>query len=93
LIRVFNADYSLPPGLCGRRLSDRTSLQEVVVHLEGSEIARHKRSYVSAVVILDPAHARALRLARAAKHQLRSGDVDLEIADLSRYELLVGASI
>ncbi len=91
-IRVFNADYSLPPGLCGRRLSVRTSLQEVVVYLEGAEIARHIRSYVPADVVLDPAHARALRLARAAKHHLCSGDVDIEIPDLSRYDELLGAS-
>ncbi|MCA1677997.1 MAG: IS21 family transposase [Actinobacteria bacterium] len=91
-IRVFNADYSLPPGLCGRRLSVKTSLQEVVIYLEGAEIARHIRSYVPADVVLDPAHARALRLARAAKHHLCSGDVDIEIPDLSRYDELLGAS-
>lgn len=91
-IRVFNADYSIPPGLSGRRLSLRTSLSKVVIYLEGTEVARHERSYVPADVVLDPAHARALRLSRDAKHRLCSGDVDLEIPDLSRYDKLLGAS-
>jgi transposase len=90
-IRVFNADYSIPPGLCDRRLSVRTSLAEVVVYLEGSEIARHRRSYVPADVVLAPAHARALRLSREAKDRLSSGDVDVEVPDLSRYDELAGA--
>jgi transposase len=89
-IRVAGADYSIPPGLCGRRLSVRTSLREVVVYLEGSQIARHVRSYVPADVVLDPAHARALRSARDAKDHLSRGDVEVEIPDLHRYDELVG---
>ena len=91
-IRVFGADYSIPPGLSGRRLSVRTSLTEVVVHLEGTEIARHVRTYVPADVVLHPAHARALRLAREAKTQLVRGDVSIEVPDLSRYDELTGAT-
>ncbi len=90
-IRIAGADYSIPPGLCGRRLSVRTSLTEVVVYLEGTEIARHVRSYIPADVVLDPAHARALRLSRAAKGQLVRGDVTIDAPDLSRYDELTGA--
>ncbi len=90
-IRVSGADYSIPPGLSGRRLAVRTSLHEVVVYLEGSEIARHSRSYVPADVVLDPTHARALRLSREATNHLASGDVELEAPDLSRYDELIGA--
>jgi transposase len=90
-IRVWGADYSIPPGLSGRRLSVKTSLQEVVVYLEGSEISRHRRSFVPADVVLDPTHARALRLSREAKQHLTRGDVEVEVADLSRYDELLGA--
>lgn len=90
-IRVFNADYSIPPGLYGRRLSVRTSLAEVVVYLEGSEITRHRRSYVPSDVVLNPAHARALRLSREAKDHLMRGDVEVEVPDLSCYDELIGA--
>jgi hypothetical protein len=90
-MRVSGADYSVPPGLVGRRLAVRTSLTEVVVYLGGEEIARHRRSYVPADVVLHPAHARALRLAREAEGQLSRGDVELEVPDLTRYDALVGA--
>ncbi|MCA1703120.1 MAG: IS21 family transposase [Actinobacteria bacterium] len=87
-IRVLGADYSIPPGLSGRRLSVTTSLSEVRVYLEGREIASHRRSYVPADVVLDPSHARALRLSREATAHLIRGDVDVEAVDLTRYDRL-----
>jgi hypothetical protein len=66
----------------------RLSPAQVVVHLEGAEIARHQRSYAPADVVLDPGHARALRLARAARARLAAGDVTLEAVDLGRYDRL-----
>jgi transposase len=87
-VRVRDVDYSVPPGLAGRRVQIRLSPAAVVVHLEGAEIARHQRSYAPADVVLDPAHARALRLARAARAGLAAGDVALEAVDLGRYDRL-----
>ena len=89
-VRVGDVDYSVPPGLAGRRLQVRVSPSEVIVHLEGTEIARHRRSYVPADVVLDPRHARALRLAREARSRLAAGDVELEAIDLSRYDRVAG---
>lgn len=88
-IRIGGADYSIPPGLTGRRLSITTSLTEVRVYLEGHEIARHLRSFVPADVVLDPRHARALRLSREAKTRLKRGDIEVEAVDLTRYDRLV----
>lgn len=90
-VRVADVDYSVPPGLAGRRLQVRVSLTEVVAHCEGTEVARHARSYVPADVVLAPAHVRALRLAREARSRLASGDVEFPEVDLSRYDALVGA--
>jgi transposase len=87
-VRVGDVDYSVPPGLAGRRVQARLSPTAVVVHLEGAEIARHQRSYAPADVVLDPRHARALRLARAARARLAAGDVALEAVDLGRYDRL-----
>jgi transposase len=87
-VRVRGVDYSVPPGLAGRRVQIRLSPTAVVVHLEGAEIARHQRSYAPADVVLDPRHARALRLARAARARLAAGDVALEAVDLGRYDRL-----
>jgi transposase len=87
-VRVRDVDYSVPPGLAGRRVQIRLSPVAVVVYLEGAEIARHQRSYAPADVVLDPRHARALRLARAARARLQAGDVALEAVDLGRYDRL-----
>ncbi|MGH2572737.1 MAG: IS21 family transposase [Actinomycetota bacterium] len=89
-VRVADVDYSVPPGLAGRRLQVRVSPTEVVVHCEGTEVARHGRSYIPADVVLAPAHVRALRLAREARSRLASGDVELPEVDLSRYDALAG---
>lgn len=89
-IRIGDVDYSVPPHVVGRKVAVRASSCELVVYLDGKEIARHARSYVPADVILDPAHARALRLSRAARRQLAAGDVSVEAPDLSRYDALVG---
>jgi len=89
-VRVGGVDYSVPPGIAHRRVQVRVSPREVVVHLEGYEIARHVRSYAPADVVLDPRHARALRLAREARSRLQRGDVELETIDLARYDVLAG---
>jgi len=92
-VRAVGADYSVPPGLVGRRVQVRVSLTEVMVHLEGREIARHLRSYVPADVVIDLEHARALRAAREAERRLRRGDVPVEAPDLSRYDALLGVRL
>lgn len=75
---------------CAARVHVRLSPEIVVVTLDGTELARHRRSFVPADVVLDPAHARALRLAREARGRLEGGDVEVQAIDLSRYDRLVG---
>jgi hypothetical protein len=91
-IRFGNVDYSVPPGHAGRRVQLHASLHEVVAFLDGDELARHRRSWVPADVVLDPAHARALRLARAAKQRLHSADVAMSPVNLARYDTAVGVT-
>ena len=59
---------------------------------EGRQIARHVRSFVPADVVLDPVHARQLRLAREAHQRLNRRDLDIEPVDLARYDTLVEMS-
>jgi transposase len=87
-VRVADVDYSVPPGLMGRRVGIRSTLTEIVVRLEGREIARHRRSYVPADVVIAPEHARALRQAREAKRRLEETQVDVPAVDLSRYDAI-----
>jgi transposase len=87
--RVADVDYSVPPGLSGHRVQARVSTTEVVIFCEGTEIARHHRSYVPADVVLDAVHARQLRLARDARQRLRDTDPQLPAPDLARYDALM----
>jgi transposase len=91
-VRTGDADYSVPPGLAGRRVQLRVSPREVVVHLEGAELARHRRSFVPADVVIDPAHVRALRSARAARRRLEDTEPVLPAVNLARYDAAVGVT-
>jgi hypothetical protein len=44
---------------------------------------------VPADVVLDPQHARALRLAREAQTRLAAGDIDVPAANLGAYDALL----
>jgi transposase len=87
--RVADVDYSVPPGLQGRWVGIQCSPTQIVVTLEGREIARHRRSYVPADMVLTPEHARALRLAREARARLAEATVEVPQVDLARYDALV----
>ena len=89
-VRVGDVDYSVPPRLTGRRLAVRASLTSVIMFCDGSEAARHPRSWARADVRLLPQHARELRLARDAAKALRAGDVAVDVARLSDYDELTG---
>ena len=90
-VRVADVDYSVPPRLAGRRLAVRLSLEEVLVACEGVQVARHTRSWVPADVVLAPAHARELRLARQATARLQAEDPHVAGVDLARYDTLAEA--
>jgi transposase len=87
-VRVLTADYSVPPAYADRRLGIRVTPAEVHLTCEGRPIAVHRRSFVPADVVLDPAHGRAVRLAREARSRLAGGDVELPAVDLARYDAL-----
>lgn len=89
-VRVLGVDYSVPPAFVGRRVGIRVTPTSVRLSSEGSEIATHARSFVPADVVLAPAHARAIRLAREARDRLAAGDIELPDIDLGRYDVLVG---
>lgn len=89
-IRVADVDYSLPPRLAGRRVTVRLSLTELTISCDGEPVARHARSWVKADIVLAPAHARELRLTRAAQAALAAGDITVDQPDLTAYDGLAG---
>jgi transposase len=89
-VRFGGVDYSVPPGHGGRRVQLSASPTEVVAFLDGAELARHRRSYVPADVVLAPAHVRALRQARAARARLVEAEPLVAAPNLGRYDEAVG---
>ena len=87
-VRVLGADYSVPPAFVGRRIGIAVSPTGVRLSCEGTLVAEHRRSFVRADVVLDPAHGRAIRLAREARHRLAEGEPEAPVVDLARYDRL-----
>jgi hypothetical protein len=88
-VRVDTCDYSLDPGLVGRRVEVRVSDHEVfAVALDTGELAcRHARSFARHRTITALEHARMLKTQRAE----RRGRVepDVEVRSLARYDALI----
>jgi transposase len=90
-VRVGNVDYSVPPGLAGRRVQLQLTLDRVVVRLEGTVIAEHERSWIPADVVMAPTHLRLLREHRHARQSLRAGDVEVPAPDLAAFDAIAEA--
>jgi hypothetical protein len=84
-LRFDTNDYSLDPGLVGRRVEVRISAREVLaVALDTGELAcRHQRSFAKHRTVTDLGHARALRAGRAEP------EPGVEIRLLERYDALI----
>jgi transposase len=88
-VRVDTNDYSLDPGLVGRRVELRVSQRQVLaVALDTGELAcRHERCFARHRTITALDHARALKDAR---HQGRV-EPEVETRPLARYDRLIPA--
>lgn len=79
--RIGDVDYSTPPELEERPVGVRASHREVRTYADGHQVARHRRSYVPADVVLDPTHARLLLRARQAWTCLSAANADIPEVD------------
>lgn len=86
-LRFDTCDYSLDPGLVGRRVDVSVSDREVVaVALDSGEIAcRHSRSFAKHRTITVLEHARTLKTQR---HE-RRGEPLVEVRSLAAYDALI----
>jgi hypothetical protein len=85
VLRVDTNDYSLDPGLVGRRVEARVTQREVLaVALDTGELAcRHQRSFARHRTIVALDHARALRVGR------QPAEPAVEVRLLDRYDALI----
>jgi transposase len=86
-LRVDTNDYSLDPGLVGRRAEVQVSQREIIaVCLDTGDLAcRHDRSFAKHRTITALEHARALRRSRGEDDR----PVEVEVRPLSIYDALI----
>ncbi|MCA1698825.1 MAG: IS21 family transposase, partial [Actinobacteria bacterium] len=90
-LRFDTCDYSLDPGLVGRRVDVRVDEREITaVALNSGEIAcRHTRSFAKHRTITALEHARTLKTQRGERRGDDRGDVDVEVRSLALYDELI----
>ena len=86
-VRIDTNDYSLDPGLVGRRVEVRVSQRQIIaVALDTGELAcRHERSFAKHRTITALEHARALR----AQHSEPEPGLEVQVRPLSAYDQLI----
>jgi len=90
-LRFDTNDYSLDPGLAGRRVEARASQSEITaVALDSGELAgRHRRRFARHLTITDAAHQQELDRLRGERR--RGSEVEVELRPLARYDALIPA--
>jgi transposase len=90
-VRFDTCDYSLDPGLVGRRVEIRVDEREITaVALDTGELAcRHARSFAKHRTICALEHARTLKTQRHERRGDDRGDVDVEVRSLALYDELI----
>lgn len=87
-LRFDTCDYSLDPGLVGRRVEARVTEREIsAVALDSGELAcHHQRSFAKHRTITALAHARTLKVQRDER---RRAEPIVEVRPLARYDRLI----
>jgi transposase len=89
-VRVDANDYSVNPRFVGRPIDVRVTLEEVVAHCEGTEVARHRRCLGCHQSLLSAEHARILRAVRTEQAVAKAVADAVEERDLSVYDRIAG---
>jgi transposase len=91
-VRLDSNDYSVHPGVIGRRIEVTADLGRVRVHCEGRLVADHERSWAWHQSISDPAHVTAARSMRSQRvTTLRAApEPEVEIRALADYDTALG---
>jgi transposase len=90
-VRVASNDYSVHPGVVGRRVQVTADLERVIVRCDDRVVADHSRSWARHQTYTDPAHASAAEDLRRSRGQLRlETGVDVEQRNLADYDRALG---
>lgn len=89
-VRVDGNDYSIHPGVIGRRIEVTVSLHRVTATCEGQVVADHERSWARHQSFTDPVHADAAVTLRRARLLLArpAGTDEVEQRDLAVYDAI-----
>jgi transposase len=91
-VRVDSNDYSVHPGVIGRRVLVRADLDRVQVFCDGQLVADHERIWAAHQTISDPAHVQAAKMLRR-KHFSVAGPVSepqVQVRSLADYDAALG---
>ena len=91
-VRLDSNDYSVHPGVIGRRVEVVADLVQVVVTCDGRVVAQHERCWADHQSITDPAHAAAAVGLRQARRlvAVRPVDTAVEHRSLTDYDQMFG---
>lgn len=91
-VRLDSNDYSVHPGVIGRRVDVAADLDQVSVSYQGRLVASHPRCWADHQSITDPAHAAAAAQLRQARRlvPVRLADTTVAHRELADYDRLLG---
>ena len=97
-VRLDSNDYSIHPGVIGRRVQVRADLARVWAVCDGKVVADHPRSWARHQTFTDPVHAAAAQPLRRS-HFGRPGEGHsapgqvVQVRDLSTYDTAFGIDL
>jgi transposase len=91
-VRLDSNDYSIHPGVIGRRIEVLADLDRVRAFCDGHLVADHERTWAIHQTLSDPAHVAAAKALRQARVGLLRPVLDLEVEqrDLRAYDTALG---
>ena len=94
-VRIDANDYSVDPGVVGRRIEVVADLDQVRVLCAGRQVAGHQRCWARGQTITDPAHRDAAQALRHAYRQASRPRAETEVQQrsLADYDRITDASV
>jgi transposase len=91
-IRLDSNDYSVHPGVIGRRVEITADLDRVTVSCEGRAVAGHERIWAHHQTLSDPAHVAAAKALRRERITIvrPPREADVQIRCLADYDAALG---